>query len=76
MNDEVINENLAGKDGCRQGQTANESLVFSEKRDRSTQSRVSVCEELLSVHGVTGWKIKSTHTEILKKEMSGKNLQL
>lgn len=32
--------------------------------------------ELLSVHGVTGWKIESTHTEILKKEMSGKDLQL
>lgn len=35
-----------------------------------------VHDELLSVHGVTGWKIKSIHIEILKKEMSGKDLQL
>lgn len=35
-----------------------------------------VCAELLSVHGVTGRKIKSTHTEILKKEILGKDLQL
>lgn len=33
-------------------------------------------DDLLSVHGVTRWKIKSTHTEILKKEIEGKDLQL
>lgn len=35
-----------------------------------------VHDELLSVHGGTGWKIKSTHTEILRKEMLDKDLQL
>ena len=33
-----------------------------------------VSEELLGVHGVRRWKMKSTHTEILKKEMKGEDL--
>lgn len=28
-----------------------------------------VSDELLSVHDISRWKIQSTHTEILKKEM-------
>lgn len=54
------------------------NLRCSVKNIREALNKVNdrVCAELLSVHGVTGRKIKSTHTEILKKEILGKDLQL
>lgn len=60
-------------DGC----IANKSQR-SVKNIREALKKVNdhVCDELLSVHGVTGRKIKSTHTEILKKKILGKDLQL
>lgn len=54
------------------------NLRCSVKNIREALNKVNycVCDELLSVHGVTGRKIKSTHAEILKKEILGKDLQL
>lgn len=34
-----------------------------------------VSDELLGVHDIRRWKIKSTHTKILKKEMESKDVQ-
>lgn len=66
---------LTGKDDCRKGSIANESPVFSEKHTEALNTvNYHIHDELLSVHGVTGWKIESTYTEILKKEIPGKDL--
>lgn len=34
-----------------------------------------VSDELLGVHDIRRWKIKNTHTKILKKEMESKDVQ-